>query len=147
MGTMRVGLLLNTAALLAALLSGPALASSECAGRTGCGRKFCEMKRQLDEAEKNGNAFKVAGLKTALSKAKANCTDKGLDQDRMEDIEKSEADLVEYREDLEKARRDRDERKVTKYRKKIEEEKAELKTLKNAVSKTVEPESSQQSVQ
>ena len=131
MEKMNVGVLFRVSAFAVACLSATAMASPECAEMTGCDRKFCEMERQRDEAEKKGNAHQVAGLQKALSAAKENCTDEGLYQELAEDIEAAEADMAEYREDLEEALQEGDKEKITKYRKKLEEEKAELESLKS----------------
>ena len=56
-----------------------------------------------------------------------------------EDIDASESDLAEYREDLEQARREGDTRKVAKYLQKIEEEKAELEALKREQADAMHP--------
>ncbi|MED5432502.1 MAG: DUF1090 domain-containing protein [Pseudomonadota bacterium] len=124
---------------MALLLPSQVLASPQCADAVGCERKFCEMERQIDEAEKQGNRRQAAGLETALAEARKSCTDTSLYQDMAEDIDASESDLAEYREDLEQARREGDTRKVAKYLQKIEEEKEELEALKREQADAMHP--------
>ena len=74
-------ILLQRSAFMALLLPSQVLASPQCADAVGCERKFCEMERQIDEAEKQGNRRQAAGLETALAEARKSCTDTSLYQD------------------------------------------------------------------
>jgi len=109
-------------------------ASSRCDGLAGCERKFCEIETQIDNAEKQANADKVAGLKKALSEARDHCTDDSLRQELKDDIKEARSDLLDYQEDLDEARADGDEEKVAKYQKKIADEITELEALQKALS-------------
>lgn len=121
-------------ALVVGSLSASVVASSRCDGLVGCERKFCEIETQIDYAEKQANADKVAGLKKALSEARDHCTDDSLRQELKDDIEESRSDLLDYQEDLDEARADGDEEKVAKYQKKIADEITELEALQKALS-------------
>ena len=121
-------------ALVVGSLSASVVASSRCDGLVGCERKFCEIETQIDYAEKQANADKVAGLKKALAEAQDHCTDDYLRQELKDDIEESRSDLLDYQEDLDEARADGDGEKVAKYQKKIADEIAELAALAEHMS-------------
>ena len=82
-------------ALVVGSLSAPVTASSRCDGLVGCERKFCEIETQIDNAEKQANADKVAGLEKALAEARDHCTDDSLRQELKDDIEESRSDLLD----------------------------------------------------
>jgi small-conductance mechanosensitive channel len=122
------------AGLLFLLAAAPALASSGCEGVKGCDRKFCEIEQQLDIAQENGNKYQVAGLEKALKEAKQHCTDEGLREDLIDDIQDAKEDLAEYKADLRESEEDGDMDDRRKYQHKIEEEKAEIQQLENELS-------------
>lgn len=109
--------------LLLSVFSSPALASSDCDELKGCERKFCAIEKQIGIAQENNNARREKGLRKALEEARESCTEKALGDDLINDIKKSEEDVLEYQADLKDAEREGDAEKVLKYRKKIEEEK------------------------
>ncbi|SHM30986.1 DUF1090 domain-containing protein [Vreelandella subglaciescola] len=125
----------TVAGLLLMLATTPALASSSCEGVKGCDRKFCEIEQQLDIAQENGNKYQVAGLEKALQEAKRHCTDEGLREDLIEDIQDAKEDLAEYKADLREAEEDGDMDDRRKYQQKIEEEKIEIRQLENELSR------------
>lgn len=122
-----IGLLLITSTL-------PALASSDCESLKGCERKFCEITNQLNIAEKEGNARKSDGLEKALAEANLHCTDEGLREDLVEEIDEAQEDLEAYEADLKESEEDGDMEDVRKYQQKIEEKKNEIKNLENELS-------------
>lgn len=125
----------TVAGLLLMLAVTPALASSGCEGVKGCDRKFCEIEQQLDIAQKNGNKYQVAGLEKALKEAKRYCTDEGLREGLIDDIDDAKEDLAEYEADLREAEEDGDRDDRRKYRQKIEEEKNDIKQLEDELSR------------
>lgn len=121
--------------LLLSVFSFPALASSDCDELKGCERKFCAIEKQIGIAQENNNARREKGLRKALEEARESCTEQALGDDLINDIKKSEEDVLEYQADLKDAEREGDAEKVLKYRKKIEEEKREIKSLEETLSR------------
>lgn len=120
--------------LLFTFVAGPAMASLDCENLKGCDRKFCEIENQLNIAQEKGNDRKADGLAKALAEANLHCTDEGLRKDLIKDIQEAVDDLSEYEADLEEAEEDGDIDDTRKYQKKIEEEKIEIKHLKDELS-------------
>ena len=112
----------------------PAFASSDCGNLKGCEKKYCEIERQLNIAQGNGNDRKADGLRRALENAKEHCTDKALKEDLISKIEESQKEITEYESDLKEAYEYEKKDKVRKYQAKIEEERNEIKRLKNELS-------------
>ena len=129
-------LFLNVAFIgfLFASISVPVIASSDCDNLKGCEKKFCEIERQLKIAQEKGNKGKVNGLTRSLENAKEHCTDKGLKEDLVEEIEKANNEIVEYESDLKEAKEYGKKDKVRKYQEKIEEEKDKIKHLEDELS-------------
>lgn len=131
-------LLTVTVTVLSGLLfffsAAPAQASLNCAGLTGCDRKFCEIESQLKIAQERGNDRKAAGLAKALAEAKQHCTAEGLRKELAEEIEEARKDLAAYRADLKEAEEDGDADDVRKYQQKIEEEQDEIDQLEKELS-------------
>ncbi len=115
--------------LLFVSISVPTRASSDCNNLKGCERKFCKIERQLSIAQEKGNKRKVAGLKKSLDNAKEHCTDNGLKEDLIREIEETQKDIAEYESDLKEADEYGKKDKVRKYRVKIEEK--EIKRLED----------------
>ncbi len=116
------------------LLSIPAAASSECTNLKGCERKFCEIERQLNIALENNNKRKADGLRKSLIGAKEHCTEKGLREDLVEEMEEAEEDVTEYELNLKEAKEYGKEDKVRKYEEKIEEKKRKIESLQDKLS-------------
>lgn len=119
------------AGLVLMLTAFPVLASAGCDTLKGCDRKFCEIEQKLDIAQEKGNDHQVAGLEKALKEAQRHCTDEGLREDLIEDIEDAKEDLAEYEADLREAEEDGDTDDRQKYQKKIEEEKNDIRQLED----------------
>jgi len=115
-------------------ISVPVLASSDCGNLKGCEKKFCEIERQLKIAQEKGNKGKVNGLTRSLENAKEHCTDKGLKEDLVEEIEEANNEIIEYESDLKEAKEYGKKDKVRKYQEKIEEEKNKIKHLEDELS-------------
>ncbi len=112
----------------------PAIASSDCNNLKGCERKFCEIERQLNIAQEKGNKRKAAGLRKSLDNVKEHCTDNGLKEDLIREIEETQKDKAEYESDLKEAEEYGKKDKVSKYQVKIEEKKNEIKRLGDELS-------------
>jgi len=135
--TKKVTVILSASSVtLAGLLfiSIPVLASTDCSNLKGCERKFCEIEKQLVIAQEKDNERKTDGLKKALNEAKQNCTDKGLKEDLVGEIEEIKEEIAEYESDLKEAKKYRKTDKVRKYQEKIEEEKNKIKHLEDELS-------------
>ena len=122
------------AGLLFVLISTVVIASSDCGNLKGCEKKFCEIERQLNLAQDKGNIRKADGLKRALENAKEHCTDKGLKEDLVEEIEEANEEIVEYESDLKEAKEYGKTDKVRKYQEKIKEEKNKINHLEDELS-------------
>lgn len=120
--------------VLFVLTSIPVVASSDCGNLKGCEKKFCEIEKQLNIAQEKGHKGKENGLTRSLKNAKEHCTDKGLKEKLVEEIEKSNNDIVEHESDLKEAKEYGKKDKVRKYQEKIEEEKNKIKHLKVELS-------------
>jgi len=120
--------------VLFVLTSVPVIASPGCGNLKGCEKKFCEIERQLKIAQEKGNKGKVNGLSRSLENAKEHCTDIGLKEDLVEEIEKANNEIVEYESDLKEAKEYGKKDKIRKYQEKIEEEKNKIKYLEDELS-------------
>ncbi len=122
------------AGLLFVSTSVPAIASYDCNNLKGCEKKFCEIERQLNIAQEKGNKRKAAGLRKSLDNAKEHCTDNGLKEDLIREIEETQKDITEYESDLKEAEEYGKKDKVRKYQVKIEEKKNKIKRLEDELS-------------
>ena len=120
--------------LLFVLISAAVIASSDCVNLKGCEKKFCEIERQLNIAQDKDNMRKADGLKRALENAKEHCTDKGLKEDLIEEIEEANEEIVEYESDLKEAKEYGKTDKVRKYQEKRKEEKSKINRLEDELS-------------
>ncbi len=135
--TKKVTVLFLTVAFVGLLfvsISIPVIASSACGSLKACEKKFCEIERQLSIAQEKGNKGKANGLKISLENAKEHCTDKGLKEDLVEEIEEANSEIVEYESDLKEAKEYGKKDKVRKYQEKIEEEKNKINRLEDELS-------------
>lgn len=121
--------------LLFAFATVPALASLDCGSLKGCDRKFCEIENKLSIAKERGNDRKAAGLAKALAEENLHCTNEGLREELVKEIEGAKEDLAAYQADIKEAEEDGDMDDIRKYQKKIEEEKSEISHLENELSK------------
>ncbi len=127
----------STVALTGVLLfstSTPVIASDDCGNLQGCGKKFCEIERQLKISQEKGNADKEDGLRRSLTNAKENCTDKGLKSDLVEEISAVNEEIEEYQSDLKEAKKYGKTDKIRKYNDKINEEKSKINRLEDKLS-------------
>ncbi|GAD67378.1 hypothetical protein VPR01S_07_01780 [Vibrio proteolyticus NBRC 13287] len=112
--------------LLSFVIGGQAFAN-DCQDLSGCERKFCEIESQIQIAKDEGNPFKLSGLNKALKEAKTHCSDDQLQQELTNEIDELNRDIAEYQADLEDAKAKGKLDKVSKYQRKIEEKRQELK--------------------
>lgn len=122
------------AGLLFISISMAASASSDCSNLKGCEKKFCEIERQLNIAQEKGNKRKVEGLTKSLEQAKKHCTDKGLREDLVGEIEEAKEEIADYETELKEAEEYGKTDKVRKYQEKIEEEKSKITSLEHELS-------------
>jgi len=122
------------AGLIFISISMAASAASDCSNLKGCEKKFCEIERQLNIAQEKGNKRKVDGLTKSLEQAKKHCTDKGLREDLVGEIEEAKEEIADYETDLKEAEEYGKTDKVRKYQKKIEEEKSKITSLEHELS-------------
>jgi len=115
-------------------ISVPVFASSDCVNLKSCENKFCEIERQLKVAQEKGNNDKVNGLSRSLENAREHCTDAGLKEDLVEEIEEANNEIVKYKSDLKEAKEYGKKDKVRKYQEKIEDEKIKIKHLEDELS-------------
>jgi len=120
--------------LLFVSISVPAIASYDCGSLKGCENKICEIERQLSIAQEKGNNHKANGLKRALENVKEHCTDKGLKEDLIEEIEEAKNEIEEYESDLKVAKEHGKKDKIRKYQEKIEEEKSKINRFEDELS-------------
>ena len=111
-----------------ALFCGDSVAASRCVELSGCARKFCEIERQLEQAQRANQQQKVDGLRRALANAKANCSDHQLRRELLDDIEETQAEIADHWQDLHQAEQDGDAAKIIKYRDKLEAKQQELES-------------------
>lgn len=116
------------------LMSSPGIASSACAGLSGCERKFCEIEVQIEDARANGNPHTAEGLSKALAEARSGCSDASLRRDLLEDIDEAKNDIAEYEKELREAMEAGKESKLSKYREKIAQERIKLERLQGELS-------------
>ncbi|MGE6319673.1 DUF1090 domain-containing protein [Pseudomonas oryzihabitans] len=114
--------------LLAAslLLPGAAVAADG-----GCAAKRLTLERQIAQAQAQGDAGRLAGLRRALDAVRAHCTDAGLRQQRLEVIQAHSREVAERERELRsaQAKGDADEirvrsRKLAEARRELEEARA-----------------------
>ena len=115
--------------IVLALFCGDSVASSRCAELSGCARKFCEIERQLEQAQRANQQQKVDGLQTALENAKAHCRDPQLRQALLDDIAETQAEIAEYQLALQHAEQSADGTKIIKYRDKLQAKEQERDAL------------------
>ncbi|MBK5071758.1 DUF1090 domain-containing protein [Budviciaceae bacterium BWR-B9] len=118
------------------LAMGVGFSSMASAAGNDCAAKRAAIENQIREAQKYGNANKVAGLKKALSELNANCTNGGLVKDAEKKVAKLEKKLNEKQEDVREVQADLreaqakgDAKKVAKYQSKLQEKQSDVKEV------------------
>lgn len=120
------------AALLVLGLSN-AQAAQDCTPLRGCEAKFCHIENELAIAQAQKNTWKETRLRTALSEAKATCTDASLQRDRearvkdkQDKVQEREQDLAEAQTKGKKDKIDKAQRKLTEAQNELKQAQAEL---------------------
>lgn len=114
------------AALLMLGLSS-AQAAQDCSALRGCAAKFCHIENELAVAQAQKNTWKESRLRTALSEAKASCTDASLLQEREARVKDKQAKVQEREQELADAQAKGKKDKIDKAQRKLTEAQNELK--------------------
>ena len=110
------------------------IASPICDNLKGCEKKFCEIERQLKIAQEKGNKSKEKGLRKSLENANEHCTDKGLKEDLIKEIEEANEEIAEYELGIKEAKEKGKTGKIRKYQEKIKEEQNKINLLEAELS-------------
>lgn len=120
--------------LVLALTAGYASVASAA---INCDAKRAAIEFQIEQAQKYGNVYKVAGLKRALAEINTLCSDSGLIANAQQKVTKLEKKLAEKQEDvrevqdeLRAAKAKGDQKKITKLTKKVADKKADVQKIK-----------------
>lgn len=118
--------------LLAAslLLPGAAVAADG-----GCAAKRLTLERQIAQAQAQGDAGRLAGLRRALDAVQAHCTDAGLRQKRLDVIQARSREVAERERDLRSAQAKGDADKIRVRSKKLAEARRELEEARAKASR------------
>lgn len=110
--------------LLAVTLLLPGLTHAAEAG--GCAAKRLTLERQIAQAETQGQAGRLTGLRRALGEVQAHCTDAGLRQQRLDAIQAKTREVAQRERDLQAARVKGDADKIRTRTEKLAEARREL---------------------
>lgn len=119
------------AVLFAAALLLPGLAS---AADGGCAAKHLTLERQIAQAQAQGDAGRLAGLRRALTAVQAHCTDAGLRQQRLDVIQARSREVAERERDLRSAQAKGDADKIRVRTRKLDEARRELEEARARAS-------------
>lgn len=120
------------AVLVAASLLLPGVA---VAADGGCAAKRLTLERQLAQAQAQGDAGRLAGLRRALDAVRAHCTDTSLRQQRLEVIQARSREVAERERDLRSAQAKGDADKIRVRSKKLAEARRELEEARAKASR------------
>lgn len=120
------------AVLLAASLLLPGVA---VAADGGCAAKRLTLERQIAQAQAQGDAGRLAGLRRALDAVRAHCTDTGLRQQRLEVMQARSREVAERERDLRSAQAKGDADKIRVRSKKLAEARRELEEARAKASR------------
>ncbi|WP_312376026.1 DUF1090 domain-containing protein [Pseudomonas oryzihabitans] len=120
------------AVLLAAslLLPGAAVAAD-----VGCAAKRLTLERQIAQAQAQGDAGRLAGLRRALGAVQARCTDAGLRQQQLDVIQARSREVAERERDLRSAQAKGDADKIRVRSRKLAEARRELEEARAKASR------------
>ncbi|CAB3815764.1 DUF1090 domain-containing protein [Achromobacter mucicolens] len=114
-----------TAAACALFAALPAQAATDCAPLRGCAAKFCHIENDIAAAQAQNNTRREAGLRKALSEAKASCTDSRLQSQREADVREKQSKVTERQQELKEAKAKGKQDKIDKAQRKLDEAQAE----------------------
>ncbi len=120
------------AVLVAASLLLPGVA---VAADGGCAAKRLTLERQIAQAQAQGDAGRLAGLRRALDAVQAHCTDAGLRQQRLEVIQARSREVAERERDLRDAQAKGDADKIRVRSRKLAEARRELEEARAKASR------------
>lgn len=92
----------------------------------GCAAKRLTLERQIAQAQAQGDAGRLAGLRRALGAVQAHCTDAGLRQQRLDVIQTRSREVAERERDLRSAQAKGDADKIQVRTRKLAEARREL---------------------
>lgn len=100
-----------------------------------CLQKRADILRQIDQAKKNGNDRRVAGLNKALREQEANCTPASMRKEREQDIIKARQKVAERDRELQEAKNEgKDGDKIAKRQAKLKEAQDALMRAQKALA-------------
>ena len=117
-------------ALLLSVATSVAVAAETTRSLTGCAAKRDEIQAQIEQAKAAGNSAQQAGLETALSQVKSNCTDEQLEKSREQKVLEAQHEVKKRESDLQKAMAKGDPEKIDKRKNKLAEARKELEQAK-----------------
>ena len=120
------------AVLVAASLLLPGVA---VAADGGCAAKRLTLERQIAQAQAQGDAGRLAGLRRALDAVQAHSTDTGLRQQRLEVIQARSREVAERERDLRDAQAKGDADKIRVRSRKLAEARRELEEARAKASR------------
>lgn len=91
-----------------------------------CQQKETEILHQIEYARRHGNAWRIAGLRSALDEVKRHCTDGELQKARQEKVEEKRRKVDAARKSLQEARASGRPDRVEKKQRKLARAQAEL---------------------
>lgn len=92
-----------------------------------CAEKEDSIKQNLSIANAKQQTSKASGLEKALDEVQQHCTNDNLLKKYQNDIEEQKAKISEIQQDLSKAQRKGDAKKITKLNKKLAQKQSKLK--------------------
>ena len=122
-------------ALLLSVLTNTAVAAETTKTLTGCAAKRDEIQQQIDQAKAAGNSAQQAGLETALSQVKSNCTDEQLEKSREQKVLDAQHEVKKRENELQKAMSKGDPEKIDKRKNKLAEARKELDDAKKQLNR------------
>lgn len=122
-------------AVVLSLVAGTAGAAETTQTLTGCAAKRADIQTQIEHAKAAGNAAQQAGLETALSESKKNCTDDQLEKSREQKVLDAQHEVNKRESDLQKALSKGDPEKIDKRKNKLAEARKELEQAKQQLGR------------
>lgn len=101
----------------------------------GCAAKRLTLERQIAQAQAQGDAGRLAGLRRALGAVQAHCTDAGLRQQRLDVIQARSREVAERERDLRSAQAKGDADKIRVRTRKLAEARRELEEARAKASR------------
>jgi hypothetical protein len=122
-------------ATLLSLLASTAVAAETTKTLTGCAAKRDEIQQQIEQAKAAGNSAQQAGLETALSQVKSNCTDEQLEKSREQKVLDAQHEVKKRENELQKAMSKGDPEKIDSRKNKLAEARKELDEAKKQLER------------